>query len=418
MSALKARIAGLIATAGPISVAEYMALCLSNPEHGYYMTRDPFGSDGDFTTAPEISQMFGELIGAWIAETWRLLGQPAGAMVVEIGPGRGTLMRDMARTLAKIAPGLHHDGAYALVETSPKLRAAQASALESSAVRFEWHAEIGRLPRRPMLIVGNELFDALPVRQYVKTGQGWRERVVDIDAMGGLRFAAGWFSTNLLVNDIETEKARLKSWIDFTRAAGGDHINACECSNTVHGNDAVPVNDRPILTDAEWERFSTGYEELSRFAAERGVSMGYHHHMGTGVQTRADVDRLMAMTDPGLVHLLLDTGHLHFAGDDPLALAEAYAERIGHVHLKNIRQPVMDEALANGWSFEEAIKHGVFTVPGDPEGCIAFEPILDVLAARGYRGWLVVEAEQDPNRANPLDYATLARSYLRDVIGF
>ncbi len=191
MSALKARIAGLIATAGPISVAEYMALCLSNPEHGYYMTRDPFGSDGDFTTAPEISQMFGELIGAWIAETWRLLGQPAGAMVVEIGPGRGTLMRDMARTLAKIAPGLHHDGAYALVETSPKLRAAQASALESSAVRFEWHAEIGRLPRRPMLIVGNELFDALPVRQYVKTGQGWRERVVDIDAMGGLRFAAG-----------------------------------------------------------------------------------------------------------------------------------------------------------------------------------------------------------------------------------
>jgi inosose dehydratase len=140
--------------------------------------------------------------------------------------------------------------------------------------------------------------------------------------------------------------------------------------------------------------------------------------MGTGVQTRADVDRLMEMTDPGLVHLLLDTGHIHFAGDDPLALVEAHAERISHVHLKNIRQPKMDEALANGYSFEEAVKRGVFTVPGDPEGCLEFEPILRLLAERGYRGWLVVEAEQDPNVANPLDHATMARSYLREVLGF
>ena len=97
----------------------------------------------------------------------------------------------------------------------------------------------------------------------------------------GLRFAAGWHSTNILVNDIQTEITALQAWIDFTRAAGGDHINACECSNTVHGNDKVAVNDRPIMTDAEWERFSEGYEELSRHAAGQGVRMGYHHHMGT-----------------------------------------------------------------------------------------------------------------------------------------
>jgi inosose dehydratase len=104
----------------------------------------------------------------------------------------------------------------------------------------------------------------------------------------GLRFAAGWHSTNILVNDIETEKKALQAWIDFTRAAGGDHINACECSNTVHGNDAVPVNDRPIMTDADWERFSRGYEALSEHAAGQGVKMGYHHHMGTIIESADD----------------------------------------------------------------------------------------------------------------------------------
>ena len=114
----------------------------------------------------------------------------------------------------------------------------------------------------------------------------------------GLRFAAGWHSTNLLVNDIETEKKALQAWIDFTRAAGGDHINACECSNTVHGNDKVAVNDRPVMTDAEWERFSTGYEALSAHAAAQGVKMGYHHHMGTIIESAADIDRFMAMAGP------------------------------------------------------------------------------------------------------------------------
>jgi inosose dehydratase len=142
----------------------------------------------------------------------------------------------------------------------------------------------------------------------------------------------------------------------------------------------------------------------------------YHHHMGTGVMTRADIDRLMASTDPELVHLLLDTAHLAFAGDDPLAAAQAYAERIKHVHLKDIRPEVASKVREEGLSFQDAIEAGVFTVPGD--GAIDFVPILEVLGRAGYEGWLVVEAEQDPAKANPLEYALKARAYLRDVLGW
>lgn len=234
-----------------------------------------------------------------------------------------------------------------------------------------------------------------------------------------LRVSEPWTSTFFTVEAMHDRTvADFRRSLEFIRSMGGSDLVVAELGRTSHTLPVALVPNRAVFDDAQWDALASGLEELGAIARDEGMRLCYHHHMGTGVQTRADVDRLMAMTDPGLVHLLLDTGHLHFAGDDPLALAEAYAERIGHVHLKNIRQPVMDEALVNGWSFEEAIKHGVFTVPGDPEGCIAFEPILDVLAGRGYRGWLVVEAEQDPNRANPLDYATLARSYLRDVIGF
>ena len=158
----------------------------------------------------------------------------------------------------------------------------------------------------------------------------------------GLRFAAGWFSTNLLVNDIETEKKALKAWIDFTRAAGGDHINACECSNTVHGSDGVPVNDRPIMADEQWERFSKGYEELSAFASEQGVKMGYHHHMGTIIECAADIHRFMEMAGPH-TRLLLDTGHAWFGGADPEDIARKYMDRVTHIHCKNVRPDIANQ---------------------------------------------------------------------------
>lgn len=229
-----------------------------------------------------------------------------------------------------------------------------------------------------------------------------------------LRFAAGWFSTNLLVNDIETELAALKAWIDFTRAAGGTHINACECSNTVHGNDAVPVNDRPIMTDAQWEQFSKGYEALSALAASEGIRMGYHHHMGTIIESEADIERFMAMAGPH-THLLLDTGHAHFGGADPVALADRYMDRVTHIHCKNIRPAIMKQVRDENLSFLEGVRRGAFTVPGDKEGCIDFEPVLRIAAQRSYEGWVVIEAEQDSARYDPLEYQGLGLRTLKQI---
>jgi inosose dehydratase len=228
----------------------------------------------------------------------------------------------------------------------------------------------------------------------------------------GLRFVGAWHSTNLLVNDIGAEIKSLDAFIDFVKAAGGDHINACECSNTVHGNDAVPVNDRPIMTDAEWERFSKGYETLSAHAAKRGMPMGYHHHMGTIIESAADIDRFMAMAGPQ-TRLLLDTGHAYFGGADPAEVARKYMDRVTHIHAKNIRPAIMREVREKKLSFLEGVRRGAFTVPGDPEGCVDFAPVLKIAAGHGYSGWLVIEAEQDSAVRNPYDYQNLGLRSLK-----
>ncbi|CAN5754820.1 myo-inosose-2 dehydratase [soil metagenome] len=230
----------------------------------------------------------------------------------------------------------------------------------------------------------------------------------------GLRFAAGWHSTRLLVNDIETEKASLRSFIDLLKAAGGDHINACECSNTVHGNDAAAVNDRPVMTDAQWQRFSKGYEALSAFAAERGVAMGYHHHMGTIIESADDIHRFMAMAGPH-TRLLLDTGHACFGGADPAEIARRYIDRVSHIHAKNIRPAIIREVREKNLSFLEGVRRGAFTVPGDAQGCIDFAPVLKIAAEHGYSGWLVIEAEQDPAARNPFEYQSLGLRSLKEM---
>jgi inosose dehydratase len=228
----------------------------------------------------------------------------------------------------------------------------------------------------------------------------------------GLRFVGAWHSTNLLVNDVETERASLQATIDFLKAAGGDHINACECSNTVHGRDDVPVNDRPVLSDEEWERFSVGYEALSAHAAGQGVAMGYHHHMGTIVESASDIHRFMAMAGPH-TRLLLDTGHAHFGGADPEEIARRYMDRVSHIHAKNVRPEIMREVRERGLSFLEGVRRGAFTVPGDPEGCVEFAPVLAVAAEHGYSGWLVIEAEQDSAVRDPYRYQSLGLRSLK-----
>lgn len=191
MTPLYARLVRLISAAGPISVADYMAHCLFDPEHGYYTTREPFGVSGDFTTAPEISQMFGELVAVWMAGAWRAAGTPRPFVLAEIGPGRGTLIKDMLRALSRVAPDMLAAARIHLVETSPRLQDIQKRTLAGRPAEPVWLSDVDQLPEMPLLIVGNELFDAVPQRQYVKTAQGWRERMVGLDEDGALCFAAG-----------------------------------------------------------------------------------------------------------------------------------------------------------------------------------------------------------------------------------
>ena len=183
---LSDRLRRRIALAGPIAVSAYMAEALGDPEHGYYMTRDPLGTAGDFTTAPEISQMFGELIGLWCAEVWRQAGGPKTVRLIELGPGRGTLMADLLRA-ARMAPDFADALSVHLVETSPVLTARQRTTLDRRQV--QWHDRLDDVPDGPALIVANEFFDALPIHQLQRDASGWRERMVGLDENGaGFRF--------------------------------------------------------------------------------------------------------------------------------------------------------------------------------------------------------------------------------------
>lgn len=172
---------------GPISIADYMALCLGDPELGYYMTRDPLGAKGDFTTAPEISQVFGELIGLWCAVTWQHMGAPSPVRLVELGPGRGTLIADALRATGVVS-GFNEAARVHLVETSPVLRGIQKETLSSHAKRVEWHESLADVPAGATIIIANEFLDALPVRQFMLRGEDWFERCVGIADDGALEF--------------------------------------------------------------------------------------------------------------------------------------------------------------------------------------------------------------------------------------
>ncbi|KAB2880783.1 MAG: class I SAM-dependent methyltransferase, partial [Albidovulum sp.] len=177
MTPLGHLLARRIALEGPIPLSDYMAECLLNPAHGYYATRDPLGAAGDFTTAPEISQMFGELLGLCLAQCWLDQGRPSPFALAEVGPGRGTLMADMLRAMRSV-PGLPATAEVHLVEASPALRARQAMTL--TGVAPEWHDRVEDLPDLPLFLVANEFFDALPIRQFERRGTGWAERQVGL----------------------------------------------------------------------------------------------------------------------------------------------------------------------------------------------------------------------------------------------
>ena len=234
----------------------------------------------------------------------------------------------------------------------------------------------------------------------------------------GMRIASRWYSSFLLTRPLEEELADFSRNLDFLEAVGANRINVSEQSYSIQGKQDIPVltgGCKHVMTDAEWDTFCTGLNALGKLAVERGFKLCFHHHMGTVVQTSEETDRMMAHTDPRYVFLCYDTGHFTFAGEDPLAMLNKYVDRVGHVHLKDMRIPVVEEAKRNNWSFLEAVRNGCFTVPGD--GDVDFDPVFQVLDQAGYQGWLLVEAEQDPAKADPLEYAIKGREYIRAHTG-
>ena len=196
---------------------------------------------------------------------------------------------------------------------------------------------------------------------------------------------------------------------------GARIIGAAEQGHSIQGHDKPVFDAKPCFTDDEWDKLCNGLNKLGKVAAKKGMKLTYHHHMGTGVQTSGEIDRLMENTDPQFVGLLYDTGHLVFSGEDHLELLEKWLSRIEHVHLKDQRPAIRRQAIKEKWSFLQSVKAGVFTVPGD--GSIDFEPVFKILKKAKYSGWWVVEAEQDPAKANPLEYALKARNYIWEKAG-
>ena len=229
----------------------------------------------------------------------------------------------------------------------------------------------------------------------------------------GLALISGWYSGGLLAHSVEEELAAIEGHRALLVAMGCAVLVYAETSGGIAGDRRRRLSSRPRLLDEEWRDFGGRLTELADHLTRGGIRLAYHHHMGTVVENEAEIDRLMAMTGDS-VGLVLDTGHLAFAGADPAAVARRHGRRINHVHCKDVRDDVLAWVRGGDASFLDAVIAGVFTVPGD--GSIDFAAVLEALAAAEYRGWLVVEAEQDPAKARPLAYARLGFAHLSATV--
>lgn len=228
----------------------------------------------------------------------------------------------------------------------------------------------------------------------------------------GLTIANQWFSSFVLSKPMEEVEKDFIAQCKFLKAVGADTIGASEQSYSIQGQMHTPVFEcKYVMVQKEWERFAKGMNRLGEIADSMGMKLVYHHHMGTVVQTAAEIDKMMDMTDPDKFSLLFDSGHLAYCGEDYVEMLKKHVKRVKHVHLKDIRPDVVKKVKDEKLSFLQGVRAGAFTVPGD--GCIDFAPIFDILDAAGYKGWMIVEAEQDPAKANPLEYALKAREYIR-----
>lgn len=233
----------------------------------------------------------------------------------------------------------------------------------------------------------------------------------------GIEICNQWFSSFLITQPFaEVEKA-CRAQLAFLKAMGSKIIGFSEQSHSVQGQLKTPIfGHKYVMNDEEWKTLCDGLNRLGKIAKEEyGISLTYHHHMGTVVQTDTETERLMEGTDPEFVSLLYDSGHFAYSGEDPVAMVRKYAGRIKHVHLKDIRPEMVKKVKAEDMSFLDGVRQGAFTIPGD--GCIDFDSIFKVLEENSYSGYMVVEAEQDPAKANPLEYAIRARKYIAEKTG-
>ncbi|ORE93782.1 myo-inosose-2 dehydratase [Aurantimonas sp. 22II-16-19i] len=230
----------------------------------------------------------------------------------------------------------------------------------------------------------------------------------------GLAFVSAWYSLNLLTQTAEAEIALIQPHLDRLKAMGCTVCIACETSNAIHGSDAASLAASPVLPKERWAEFGAKVEAVAQHCAAEGVPLVYHHHMGTVVETPAELDLFMAHTGPA-TRLLFDAGHFYFGGNgvDPAPYLAKHISRVSHFHAKNVRPEVMAEVRRDGLSFLEGVRRGVFTVPGDEEGGVDFGPCLTILAENGYAGWIVIEAEQDPAVRNPVEYQSLGLKTLK-----
>jgi inosose dehydratase len=230
----------------------------------------------------------------------------------------------------------------------------------------------------------------------------------------GLELVSGWFSGELRHGSVEREKRRIAPQLALYQALDVPVMVYAETTGTVQGEIGTPVAERPRMPEEEFKSYGDKLTELAEWLRAEGCPMTFHHHMGTVVESEREIDLLMARTGDA-VGLLFDTGHLAFAGGDVLATARRHGRRINHVHCKDIRADVLARLEAENWSFVKGVIEGVFTVPGD--GSIDFGPFAGVLAEIGYSGWVVVEAEQDPKKANPLEMAGIGHKALSEAFG-
>lgn len=231
----------------------------------------------------------------------------------------------------------------------------------------------------------------------------------------GMQICNAWFSTFLTTKPYEETEKDFIEHITFLKEMGAKVVGVSEQGHSIQGTDLSIFDDKYVMNDEEWDMLCTGLNKLGKVAKDMGITLTFHHHMGTVVQTEAEIDRLMENTDPELFNLLFDSGHLAYCGEDYMSVLKKNINRIKHVHLKDIRPDVIADVKAKKESFLQGVRKGTFTVPGD--GVIDFAPIFEVLSENDYEGYVLVEAEQDPAIANPFEYAVKARKYIAEKAG-